>query len=153
MEVAANMRAKDHEEIFQIRWNDSLFDLVQDCLWSKFSWVAALDGKPTAVIGASPRHPGAWSAFMFATDGFPKIQRDLTKFARRVIIKTLVDQGERHLQCYSLGTHKVAHNWLEWMGATSVDVPNYGKGGEDYKLFMMDLQNVHGRRRRRGGRG
>jgi len=112
MEVARNMREKDREEIFNIRWNDSLDDLVTDCLWTKFCWVACLDGEPIAVIGAIPKHPGAWSAFMFATDDFPKIQYDMTKFTQRVIIKTLRVQGARHIQCYSLGSHDVAHRWV-----------------------------------------
>jgi hypothetical protein len=135
MHVAANMRESDRSEIFASRWNDSLVDLASDCMWSHMCWVAFLD-EPIAVIGASPMHPGAWNVFMFATDRFQEIAFELTKFIRRVIIKTLRECGANHAQCYSIEDHKDAHRWLEMLGAKSVPVPSFGKNGEDFRLYM-----------------
>ena len=152
--VADNMRRKDRHEIAALREPFDTVALTRDCLRAgAFAWVGGRDDRPIVVFGAWPMHPGVWSAWMFATDEFPRVALGLTKLARRVIIPSLAQSGCRRAQCLSIEGHTVAHEWLKSLGAVEESrMEGYGKSGEAFVCFRLMLgaaSHVHVRRGRR----
>jgi hypothetical protein len=143
LQVASNMREWDRREIYATRWNEDPSELVQDCMASgRFAWTAGLD-RPIAAIGATPMHPTLWGVWMFATDNFHQISISLTKFVRRVMMPALVDAGALRAECRSMEGHESAQRWLKVLGARDEGlIPEYGKGGEDFRLFAWRKQDV-----------
>ena len=138
--VARNMRERDKEEIYGLRFEENPFHVVNDVMArSNFSWVAWLDDKPQAVFGGGEVRPGVWSMFAFATDEFPRLALGLTRFATKTVIPTLFGElGAHRLQCESHEAHADAHRWLELLGAGQEAVlRGYGKDGSNYLLFAI----------------
>lgn len=144
--VVDRMRDSDAAEIYNTRWTDSPHDLVQDTLLHhRFSWIAAHDGEPIAVVGAGPKHPNCWSVHMYATDDFHKLSVSLSKFIRRVMIPALYAAGAHRAECASSDDHTTAHRWLEWLGARrEAEMRGYGKDGQSYFLYAWSRNDVHG---------
>lgn len=150
LDVARRMRAADAEEIYATRYENDPVALARDCMaYPQFAWTAWLEDEPVCAIGAVPMHPGLWQAWMFATDDFPKIGGYVTKFAGRVMIRTLAESGARRAQCLSSAHHTEAHRWLRALGAVQEGPPmlDYGKNGESFLLFVWRAENVHRWRR------
>lgn len=136
--VAANMREDDRREIYATRWLDDPEDIANDChIHRKTGYIACLDdGKPVAAIGAIEIHPHVWSVWMFATDDFPKIALELTKFAFRHLAPAIRKVGGHRAECRSIVGHEAAHRWLRFLGAKEeARLSGYGKNGEDFILF------------------
>lgn len=147
--IARNMRAEDRREIMANRWGDDEAELVEQCLQGgAFAWVVGLD-EPIAAIGAYPLWPGVWSVWMFATDDFPRIGIRLTRWVRRVMIPALRDSGCHRAECHSIEGHRVAHRWLESLGARhEATLRCYGREGEDFRVYSwIEVGNVRKGRR------
>jgi hypothetical protein len=140
LHVARNMRDRDREEIYNVRWDDNPFTIVNDVMARReFSWVAWRDQMPCAVIGGMLVHPGVWSMYCFATDDFPRVAIGLTRFAGKTLVPTLFDKvGAHRLQCDSHEKHVDAHRWLSTFGAELESVKRaYGRDGADYFTFAI----------------
>lgn len=140
LHVIRNMRERDREEIYNVRFDDNPFHLLNDVMaHQQFAWVGWLGEKPVAVFGGAQEHPGVWSMFAFATDDFPRIALALTRFGVRVVIPTLFGQvGAHRLHCDSHEKHASAHKWLKNMGAEREAVKSgYGRDGADYFTFVI----------------
>lgn len=137
--VAMNMRQSDREEIYNLRWEENPFVVMQDTMLHRnFAWVAWVGETPCAVFGGAPRHPGVWEMFMYATDDLPKIGLALTRFAVRTAVPTLRDLGAHRLQADSHSGHTDAHKWLAAIGASVEGVKRaYGKDGADYWTWVL----------------
>lgn len=138
--VVRNMRARDAEEIYNLRETDNPFDVMNSVMALRnFAWIAWHDGRPAVVFGGAPRHPGVWSMFCFATDDFPKLALGLTRFAKTTVLPTLFgDLGARRLECDSHEKHVSAHRWLGLLGAEREAIKrNYGKDGANYYTFAL----------------
>ncbi|MEP3248041.1 MAG: hypothetical protein ABJN40_06020 [Sneathiella sp.] len=135
--IAKNMREWDRKEIYASRWNDDPHELAAECLSiGGFSWIA-YDPEPIAIIGAVPLRPGVWNVFMFATDKFSKIAISLTKFAKNVMMPSLIAAGAHRGECQSMAGHDDAHNWLEFLGAKRESTSEgYGRGREDFHTYI-----------------
>lgn len=151
LHVVRNMRARDKEEIYNLRWEPNPFVIMNEVMaQSNFAWVAWLDDKPAAVFGGAPLHPGVWSMFAFATDEFPRLALGLTRFAVKTVIPTLFgEMGAHRLQCDSHEKHIDAHRWLARMGASKESVKkSFGQDGADYFTFTIlkkvDKANILG---------
>lgn len=146
LHVVRNMRERDRKEIYNLRWDNNPF-VIMDAVMAQgdFSWVAWLDDKPQAVFGGAPTHPGVWSMFAFATDEFPRLALGLTRFATKTAIPTLFDKcGAHRLQCDSHEKHTSAHRWLELMGAAKESVKKqYGKDGADYFVYTITKKSTN----------
>jgi hypothetical protein len=137
--VAANMRDIDRREICALHATDdpvaatsalAVFPHIGGSVWR--------GDEPICVVGAIWLWPGVVSVFMFATDRWPEVALEATKFVRRVLLPALRDAGVHRLQCHSLAEHTDAHAWLRFLGADrEVPEPEYGKNREDYVLFSM----------------
>jgi hypothetical protein len=140
LHVVRNMRSRDCDEIYNLRWDDNPFSVMNTVMARPdFSWVAWHEDRPIAVFGGMPRHPGVWSMFCFATDEFGKVALGLTRFARHTVVPTLFDKmGAHRLECESHEKHFTAHRWLGLMGANFEGVKRqYGKDGSDYFVFTV----------------
>lgn len=138
--VVKNMRERDQEEIYNLRWDDNPFMILNDVMAQKnFAWIAWLDEKPAVVIGGAPVRPGVWSMFCFGTDEFPRLALGLTRFASKNIVPTLFGElGAHRLQCDSHEKHVTAHKWLKMFGAEIEAVKaGYGRDGSNYFSFVI----------------
>lgn len=143
--VVDHMRADDAREIYNVRWTDDPHELASDCLLHRsFSWIATHEDVPVAIIGAGPKHPNCWCAYMFATNDFDKVSVSLSKFVRRVMIPALYAAGAHRAECASADDHVTAHRWLEWLGAKrEAELRGYGKDGQTYYLYAWSHGDVH----------
>ena len=83
--VAQNMRAADCEEIYPLLHDPSPDELARRVMSAPiYCWLAA-DPHPIAVFGMFEVRPKAWTAFAFATDDFPKVASEMTRFLIRKV--------------------------------------------------------------------
>lgn len=137
--VAARARDIDRQEILATSGID---DLVAHIAYlehmPQLGVCVSKDGDPVCVVGAAFMWPGVVSMFMFATDRFPEVAIETTRFVKKVLFPALRDAGVHRLQCHSIATHKTAHDWIRFCGADQETlVPAYGKNREDFVLFAM----------------
>ena len=92
---------------------------------------------PVVVGGIDFITPAVGQCWMFGTDDFPKVVREVTKATRRVLDEILANQVRR-IEIRSIETHKVAHEWyrrfLGFTGEPSM-LQSYGVNGENFLLF------------------
>ena len=140
--VVQLMRAADREEIFALRNDDSPDNLAAEVFlrWGTLGWVAWHDEFPVAVFGATQLWPRCWMAWMFATDNFPLVGFEVTRFIRRSMIPGLVERGALRCEARSIIGHTEAHRWLrESLGAIEeARLRRYGRNGEDFLVFRWD---------------
>lgn len=138
LHVAQNMRAADCEEIYPLLHDPSPEELarrVMSC--PTFCWLAAAP-HPIAAFGMFEVRPRAWTAFAFATDDFPKVALEMTKFLVRKVKPFLFnDMGAVRIEAHSHPAHTQAHRWLKMLGAKAEIDPEYGPNGEPYVRFVM----------------
>lgn len=145
--IVRNMRQIDHDEVFATHYpmppdsettDDELMVQQTYDAANRFGtgWVVSLNGEPIATIGITMLWPGVASVWMFATDSWPKIALELTRWARKAIFQIMSDANIHRAQCWSLSGHDTAHRWLRHLGATEECVsPGYGRNGETFHLF------------------
>lgn len=139
--VVQRMRAGDRAEINAMRFGDDDESLAEDIAlrWGAWSFCAWHEGLPVAIFGARELWPGVWSAWMIATDDFPKVALGLTKFVRRVIMPHLIKMGAHRVEAISMDGHTEAHRWLRAIGSVQeARLRRYGRNGEDYLVFRWD---------------
>ena len=135
--VVKNMRKSDRDEVFATRWDDSDENLTNDLIsGGEFAWISGVGETPIAAFGAIPVWNGVWSVWMVATDRWPEVCMETTKFIKRVMIPALKDIGAHRAECRSWSEHSVAHRWLEMLGATKEsEIENFGRNGERFYLY------------------
>jgi hypothetical protein len=135
--VVQNMRQRDRSEVFATRWDDSSESLTDDLIaGGEFAWIAGVPGKPIAAFGAAPVWNGVWAVWMVATDDWPEVALEVTRFIKRVMIQTLKDIGAHRAECRSWEGHPQAHRWLEMLGAKKEsEIENFGRNGERFYLY------------------
>ena len=137
-EVARNMRERDAKEVCALAYTDDPVTAVSCLQTVPFVGATVWRDVPIAAVGALFMWPGVVSAFMFATDRWPEVALETTRYVRKVLIPSLYAQGVHRMQCHSLVDHEKAHRWLESFGATATPAPQYGKGKEDFVLYVLD---------------
>lgn len=140
LHVCLNMRARDAEEIYALRFEDNPFLIMNEVMVQRhFAWVAWHDGRPTTVFGAAQKHPGVFQMFAFGTDDFNNIAKPLTRFLKKTVVPTLFGElGAHRLEADSHEKHTQAHRWLRWFGARQEGVKRrYGRDGSDYYTFAL----------------
>lgn len=138
--VCGRLRDGDREEAFALRWDDDADALAMDTLrWGKLSWAVYDDALPVALLGATQLHPNVWSAWMLATDQWPRVALGVTKFIKRRMIPHLMESGATRCEARSIDGHTKAHRWLEALGAVQeARLRRYGRNGEDFLVFRWD---------------
>lgn len=140
--VCGRMRPDDARELFATRFDDDRDRLAIDVLsrWGPMYWVAGTE-RPIAVIGATEQWPGVWQVGMFATDEFPQIGRQLTRWVIQRMIPTIREVGVHRAEAKSIEGHDAAHRWLECLGAVRDPAPlrKFGKGGETFFNYVWEF--------------
>ena len=142
--IAENMRAQDEKEIYATR-NDltaTPYMLTVDVMGTENVGMAFVaynkQGEPVATFGSSEQWPKVWNVFMFATDKFHEVAKEVTKFIKYKLIGIVTNAGAHRGECMSLSTHHVAHKWLKFLGAVQESTATqYGKNGEDFYCFRF----------------
>lgn len=140
MAIGQSMRLADRREIFATRFDDDVGSLVADILESDpiGAVIAAADGRAVAALGGIEMWPGNWSVWMFATDRWPEVAKETTRFVRRILLPALLRLGLKRGECRSALGHEVAHRWLIFLGARIEAIyPAFGKGGESFVGFVI----------------
>lgn len=143
--IAQNMRDADKEEIYPLHWSQTPFDLVSRVMaFPKHVWVAGTD-KPVAVFGMFEVRPKVWTAFCFATDEFPTVALEVTRWLKRHVKPMLFNElGAVRIEADSHINHKQAHRWLKLLGAIPEGIRRcYNQNGEDYVTFAMTAADFH----------
>lgn len=142
--VAQNLRARDREEIFATSWTDDPQELVAKVLsGGAFQWGVYLDTKPVAIIGATPRWPGVWTAWAFATDDWPRVVKSATRHVRDFMIPALYNAGAIRVDATAMEAHTDARKWLTRLGATPGNpLANYGKGGQTFITYTWSRHSI-----------
>lgn len=137
LQVVRNMRAADRAEIYATLWeeDDEYFARIAT-LSGGFRWGAYYEGRPIAMIGATPRWPNVWDAWAFGTDEWPKAVRTLTKHVRRFMIPALQNAGAVRVDAHALASHNESNKWLTFLGADpGKPLANWGKNGETFVAY------------------
>lgn len=135
LHVCRNLRAKSREEIFGI-FDGTVEDLARGFRGRGVQWVGYHAGRPAAILGAFPEHPGVWSMYGFGTDDWIKIWRAVTRTALRDLMPDIRARGAHRIHSLTLSDHKDTHRWIGLLGAThETPMPAYGKEGQDYTMF------------------
>lgn len=138
--IGRGMRAADRREIFATRFDEDAVLLAEDLLAGDpvGAVVTTPDGVAVAALGGTEMWPGLWSLWMFATERWPEVARETTRFARNVLWPALLCLGLRRGECRSASDHVMAHRWLHHLGGAVESVhPAYGKGGETFIGFVI----------------
>jgi hypothetical protein len=142
--IVRNMRGADAHEIYATTNAPTPDAYVDEMMLLKRAglsgWIASLDGVPIATLGIMPMWQNVVSVWMFATDDFPKIAMQLTRFVRRNLVPSLAASGIHRAQCFSMNDHVMAQRWLEILGAKREGVAKgFGNSGEDFTLYSWTL--------------
>lgn len=139
--VALHMRERDFDEFRGISRFDSRVEL-SECLAGIYGGrsdilCGSLDGVPICIGGSIEAWPNVVSLLLLATDDFPKIGRQITKFVRNELFPRYFGSGVHRIQAVSLDGYSQIHEWLNLIGLRREGPPmrGFGKNGEDYVMF------------------
>jgi hypothetical protein len=143
--VCANLRESDRREINALHWDEDPDRLVRSVLYCPdAAWLAWIDSRPVAAVGATPMWPGVWSVWAFGTDEFRQVGLLLTKHVRRFIIPMIQRASGHRAECKTIEGHHEAHRWLESFGLQREGThPGYGRNGETFHTYARtEMGNV-----------
>lgn len=144
------MRDRDRAEIYATRWDDdpvAFADVVANS--GDFQWMASADGRPVAMIGATPRWKGVWSVWGFGTAQWPRVVRRLTKHVTGFMIPALHNSGYTRADCFALEEHADTRRWLTAMGAKQdFLLDKWGRNGETFVCYVWTRETTLRRARR-----
>lgn len=138
--VAEQMRERDVAEFLAVAHVETKADLVE-ALTARYgdapdAICAFADGDPVAVGAMVQARPNVVTLAFFATDRFPEIALELTKFIRNRLFARYRADGVHRIECISMEGYEDAHRWIGLLGLKQEAVmPRYGKGGETYVQF------------------
>jgi len=140
--IVRNLRPRDRQEIFALRWNDSEDELIDSvlqfagALWKVWSW----DGEPVAVNGVVPARPGVVIAGAFGTDKWRKTLRPMTAWSLNFLIPVLKNSNYHRGEAYVLAANTDSRRWIEALGGeVEALLKGYGREREDFLLYAWDL--------------
>ena len=136
--VALAMRHIDKEEIYATRWDEDPTSLVKEIVRNTLIGAVACtnNDEPVAAFGGYEMWPGVWDVWMFATDRWLEVAKELTIHIKKEFIPALEEAGVHRAQCFSLDTHYTAHKWMEYLGAEKEGIlTGLGKNKENFIVF------------------
>ena len=91
---------------------------------------------PVAIGAAVEARPNVVTLFFFATEDFPKVAIDVTRFITRTLFPRLKEAGVHRIEAVSHHKHTKAHRWIELLGLRKeCFCLGYGRDGSDYFQF------------------
>lgn len=146
--IVRNLRARDAEELFALRWDDDRDELVRHVMSyaGAMAVVWELDGLPVAAQGSAPLRPGVWANWCFGTELWPRVLLSMTRHARSFIMPKLVRAGFHRAEATSLLSHTDARGWIESLGGRLESVQRgAGRNGEDFATYVWTPEDVRRR--------
>ena len=138
--VATLMRERDVTEFLAVAHVETKADLIEALVarygGSHDAICAYVDKVPIAVGAMVRARPNVVTLAFFATDRFPEVALELTKFIRNRLFPQYRADGVHRIECISIEGYADAHRWIGLLGLEQEAVmPKYGKGGETYLQF------------------
>lgn len=139
--VARQMRERDFAEfsaLSAVTTREELVNvLVARLANHKHTLCASTEAGPVAIGAAIEARPKVLSLLFFATDEFPVIADQLTRFIKQRLFPPLVAAGIHRIETVSLDGYTQARRWLGVLGLEPETRPllNYGKNGEAFVQF------------------
>lgn len=136
--VLANLRACDAAEVWPVVPGSMGPPEVAQalCQVSPIGCVFLHDHIPAAAIGANPAQPGVWGVWMFATDAWAHVWREVVRYARGPMERQLLARGAHRVQAHSLVGHPDAGNLLAYLGFQREGRARaFGGDRQDYDLW------------------
>lgn len=138
--VLANLRACDAAEVWPAVPPNVSVDLLArlSCQLSPIGRVFLHDDIPAAAMGAMPRQAGVWDVWMFATDAWPHVWRDVVRYALGDMEREVQTHphGAHRMQAHSRSGHPDAGSLLRFMGFECEGVARrFGGDGSDYETW------------------
>lgn len=140
--VLRNLRPGDDEEFRATVFRGSYEAACQQiAVLPGFGWMARpAGGMPAVVGGFIPIWPGLCSGWMFGTEAWPKVAREVTRTIVRDILPSLDSQGYHRIECRPIAGNTAVVRWLELIGFhQEAVVAQFGQGREDFLLFARTL--------------
>lgn len=139
--VALNMREHDFREIAAMSGLGLRFQMAKH-----FSAVYGFhpdvitfsndDGKPIAIGALVQGRPNVATSLFFATDEFPSIGGEVTRFVKQRLFPGYRAKGVHRIEAVSIAGYDDMHRWLGALGLTKeAEMRGYGCGGEDFVQF------------------
>jgi hypothetical protein len=142
--ICRNMREQSRREVFARRENEDPDALADELMAqaSYFAFSGHLD-RPIYAGGSVAVGDGLWRTWGFGTDEFPLIGIDVAKFIRRKAIPAVKRMGGTRIESTCIAGISEVDKWLTIMGGRKeAPLPDYGKNGDDFNLWVWDLTNV-----------
>lgn len=138
--VAELMRERDVAEflaVSNVADRHELIEALVDRYGGSADAICAYDGYVPIAVGAMVQaRPNVVTLAFFATDRFPEVALELTKFIRNRLFAQYRAGGVHRIECISAEGYEDAHRWICLLGLEQEAVmPKYGKGGETYIQF------------------
>lgn len=138
--VAETMRQSDFAEFSAVSRAETRQALADD-LTARYGdhpdvLVASFESRPVAVGAMIEARPNVITLFFFATDQFPLIALQMTRFIRQRLFPRYKAAGVHRIECVSIEGYEAAHRWIEILGLEpEADMPGYGRAGETFRQF------------------
>lgn len=145
--VLTHLRACDAAEVWPVVPAGLGPHVVADmlCKTSPIGKVFLHEDIPAAAIGAAPSWQGVWGVWMFATDAWTHVWREVVRYARGPMPEALIAKGAHRAQAFSLVGHPDAGNLLAYLGFQREGrARSFGAGREDYDLWARVLGDQGG---------
>ena len=138
--VAGAMRERDVAEflaVSRLEGKAELIEALADRYGGAPDAICAFAGEEPVAIGAMVQaRPNVATLAFFATDRFPEVALELTKFIRNRLFPQYRGDGVHRIECISMEGYDDAHRWIGLLGLEREAVmPKYGKGGETFIQF------------------
>lgn len=142
--VARNMRADDHREIAAARWRFVRDEFAQEVASAMVTWGVSIDDQPTAVVCACQAFPGMWEVMLFATDGFPRVLKEVTRLVRNEIVPAFFAVGGRRAESLSASWRRSDKLMLSFGARKEGIRAAFGVDGSDYIqwAWLREYMNV-----------
>jgi len=138
--VAQAMRAADVREFMALAPARDRVELAENLVsqWghSEHAICASDETGPVSIGAMVPGRRNVVTLLFFATDRFPGIAIDLTRFVTRRLFPRYRERGVHRMECVSIAGHEAAHRWIQLLGLErEAEMPGYGQGGETFLQF------------------
>lgn len=148
--VALRMRDRDLAEVTatgyertRAQWADRIAMLLEFHEGPMVLRGASHQGRPVSVFGALECWPGVWSAWMVATDEWPKVALQTTRIVLRDALPAVWAHGAHRIEARSVAGYDAAHRWLKTLGAQhECTLQGFGREGQDFEVFAWRPRHV-----------
>lgn len=138
--VAYQMRDRDFAELSALNWTDDREELA-DTLADRYKDAGLMcgwsGGKPICIGGVLETRPNVCSLLFFATNDFPEIALEITKFIKQRLFPPIIAAGAIRIDALALDGYEHIHRWLGTLGLHPETGPlkNFGKRGESFVYY------------------